>query len=781
MEPNIQKICYSIMLSVLTTVGALGQLSLDEFPADRQLYGRVGDERIVELPISGTVTSNTGITSLSAKLLVGTQTIDSDTEILSFSAGQATFSLRLDLPVTRTNHRVELRDDVTNLVLASADFVVAGDVYLINGQSNAEAGYVLERVDRDPFLRGYNPLSDTDDPGWTDIENAACGQWMGRTANALSNEFDLPIGVFNFAEGGRKLEHFQPGATSRNFETSFELLREAGVRDQVKGFLWSQGEADGFGISIKAYRAGLTSLFNAYLDSLSLVDEVYLWQVRAFSCSGQTPNVMEAQRRMNDALEYVTMLSTVNVEGKIDSCHFPYENGREVLGNWMADLLRAEVYGVAQVGYISPTLDSARITGPQKISLFFDLKGANQLEITGAPWDDFLVEGLGIPAVSGSVSGNILDLTFDQPVDAAEGISYYTHLGTAIDYVHSNFGLGVVTFYNESLTVGDGATGSVPDADLRMSTNVSSISVGDDIEVEIELLNQGTQTLRETEVHIPLLASLGYGSGQSVEVTTGNFDKPTDTWTVPFVRPGEQAVLTITYRVLNDAQPITLWGQVICSELSEDDSTPLNGLAGRIHEDDEARVVLGDPSQDCSFSANLISSECYTDSLEYWRLAFETEGLLAGSITTFDFAPTQALNWQNTAGNEISLSFDTLSQRNGIPLRISIQQNADISCASSFTISPPTDCRETDSVSSQELPFFSSLEFSPNPVQSSGVLVLTSVNRSTIQQLTLQDATGRKVYSSLLLSGQNEVPLPALPPGIYVLRVGTSVGKVLIY
>ncbi len=776
-------ISYCVLaLSISLSSVSSAQLSLDEFPTDRQLYGRIGDERVVDLPISGTVSSNTGITSLSAKLLVGTQVVDTDTQVLSFSGGQANFLLELDLPVTRTNHRVELSNTVTNAVLASADFVVAGDVYVVNGQSNAEAGFILDRSDRDPFLRGYNPLADADDPGWSNIEDAPCGQWMGRTANALSNEFDLPIAVFNFAEGGKPLSFFQPGASSRNFETSFELLREAGVRDEVKGFLWSQGEADGFGISIKDYRAQLTSLFDTYLDSLALVDDIYLWQVRAFACSGQTPNVMEAQRRMNDELSYVTMLSTVNVEGLPDSCHFPYLNGRQILGNWMADLLRVENYGATKTGFLSPTLDSARITGPQKITLFYDLKGANQLAVTGVPWIDFQLEGPNVRAIGGTVTGNTVDLFFNQSVNGAEGVSYYSHVGTANDYLHTDLGLGVVTFFNESLTRGDRATGSVPDADLRMSSTASSLTAGDDVEVVVELLNQGTRSLREVEVNIPLDPAIRYGNGQSTEVTAGDFDNPTDTWTVPVVRPGETATLTITYRVLDASQPIMVWGQVICSEMPEEDSTPLNGLTGRIHEDDEARVVLGDLSQNCSFSANLISSACAADSLAYWNLRFSNEGLLSGSQVNYSFNPMEALNYLSSSNQEISLSFDTLSVRNGLPLRITLAQNGDRTCASSFTIQPPTECRETAPSSNEELPALTQLGFSPNPVKRGGIVSISSQNTKSSRQAFLHDATGRIVLQTTFGPQQRELQLPnSLPEGLYLLRVGNEIGKVLIF
>ncbi|MFK8057074.1 MAG: sialate O-acetylesterase [Saprospiraceae bacterium] len=786
MRLTFYRFCCVSMLCVFTTLGAFGQLILNEFPTDMQLYGRVGDERIVEVPISGTVTSSAGITSLSAKLLVGTQVIDLVSEQLTFDAGIATFSFTLDLPVSRTNHSIELRDETTDLLLASATSVVAGDVYLVNGQSNALGGYSIESVDRDPFLRGYRPLADPSNPGWTSVTNVPCGAWMGRTGNELTNQLDLPIAIFNFAEGGRKLVNFQPGASSRNFENTFEILTEAGVRDNVTGFLWSQGESDGFNSTIKDYREKLTSLFDHYLDSLNLVDEVYLWQVRAFSCSGVTPNIMEAQRRMNDQHENVTMLSTVNVEGDPDSCHFPYINGREILGNWMADLLLTEQYGISKIGYLSPTLDSARITGPQKITLFYDLKGASELAFTGAPWLDFQAEGTNVRAVDGSVSGNTVDLLFDTAISDAEGVSYYAHVGVALDFVHTNLGLGVVTFYNESLTPGDRAAGSAPDADLRMRSNVSTIAVGEDVEVEIELFNAGSTSLREAEVQIPLLASLSYGNGQATEVTSGVYDESTDTWLVPFVRPGESATLTITYRVLDATQPINVWAEVVHAELSEDDSTPLNGIVGEVHEDDEARVVLGDSSLDCSFSAALISSECTVDSLTYWQIGFASEGLQSGASVTFNFAPGDALNWVSTSNEILSLSYDTLSLRGALPLTISVEQNGDSSCERSFTLTSPDSCRLTpviiDTVdAANRTLLFSELTFSPNPVKSGSVVEIASNKNILRQRATLYDARGREVYSINLAAQQTELQLPVLAAGMYVLRVGRSIGKVLLY
>lgn len=789
----VQRLCCVFILFVTSTLGAFAQLSLDAFPADFQLYGRFGQERIVEVPIRGSVDSTSGITSLSAKLLVGTNIIDADTIPLEFVDGEASFEMTLQLPVTRTNHRVELRNTTTNELLALANNVVAGDVYLINGQSNAQAGYYLAVEDRDPFLRGYNPDRAADFstfPGWTTSEHAACGQWMGRAANSISQAYDLPIAIFNFAEGGQPLTYFERDAPSQNFEYTFSSLSAAGVKEQVKGFLWSQGEADGFGTSIKEYRTQLTSFFETYLDSLPLVDEVYLWQVRAFSCAGRTPNVMEAQRRMNDALPFVKMLSTVNVEGHPDSCHFPYNNGRATLGNWIADVLLVEKYGEVKTGYFSPTVDSARITGPNKITLFFDLKGAENLVATGMPWADFAAEGLQVRADSGAVSGGTVDLFFKAEIGAATGVSYFAHVGQAMDYLHSNRGLGVVTFYNETLTPGDRATGSIPDADLRMQTDVTRLVTGTDVLVEIALINQGDRSLRETEVRIPLPIALRYGDGSFVAATEGVFDNSSDTWLVPFVRPQDTATLRIRYRVLDDSLPIPVWAQVVHSELEEVDSQPFNGTLGRIQEDDEARVVLGDATQNCSFGAQLISSECIPDSsFTYWRIAFSTDGLPSDSALTFNFSPTEALDTLSSVDQMITLSFDTLSRRDALPLFLQLEQNGDSTCTSSFILDAPDSCRltvvvvppDTLDTSNGHTPKLSALSFSPNPVRSGAVVELSQRTNLFDERIFLFDATGREVYAARLGAQQTQIQLPNLPAGMYLLRVGRSVGKVLIY
>ena len=71
----------------------------------------------------------------------------------------------------------------------------------------------------------------------------------------LMDDLQIPIAIFNGAHGGQPIEFFQaPGdyktSTSSNYGRMYYRLNKTRLKENVRAILWSQGEANSFGVGL---------------------------------------------------------------------------------------------------------------------------------------------------------------------------------------------------------------------------------------------------------------------------------------------------------------------------------------------------------------------------------------------------------------------------------------------------------------------------------------------------------------------------------------------------
>lgn len=772
----ILRFCISAILIAVSLSEVIGQVSISAFPQDKQLYPRALGASSAPCKIEGSVGAGQGSVSLSAKLYAGTQLIEQKDITLQTNTSSADFSITLNIPVTRQNHRVTLQRIGVNTPLAQAIEVVAGDVYIVNGQSNAVAGFSIAAVDRDSFLRGVLVNGE-----WTLMQFTGAGEWMGHAAKVLSNQHDVPIAAFNFAVGAQRLDFFLPQASGQgNFAEVKRALTAAGVSGKVRGLCWFQGEADGWEASIKSYREGLTSLFEIY-DEEFTIDRFYAFQTRTFSCGHLEPYVMEAQRRLDRELNYLDVIASTNAVH--DSCHFPYSQGYETLGRRLAEVISYREYNEGSARVLSPNIDSARITQDKEITLYFNTHGG-QMAYTGNPWSEFRAEGPELRASSGTVIGNTIRLAFPSSVAQASGITYLSHSGPAPDFIHASTGEGAFTFYNIPLKPGDGEPGNYADAELVLRSSATSLVEATIFSVDVILKNTGPTTLEDVVVSIPLLRpQLIYEGGNEASTSVGEFDIFTDQWSVPSVGPRDSAVLTLSYFTARADAAARMWAQVLQADnLIDEDSSPGNGIPGEVYEDDEARIVIGDRSADCIFSVEATQSACNisgTDST--WNI----------TLSAFDANPSSRivrgipggnLTWNPNTNLALQLNVAVLRANNQLPLELNIIHTNDPTCASILEIVPPVACGGISDLSDDEA--IESLKLWPNPIYKGQVLFVELSKSSTQADLPIQLFTMSGQVQPILnffwLDSSTLGLNLDVSAGVYVVRIGNQTRQVLV-
>ncbi len=284
------------------------------------------------------------------------------------SASAPRFSFTVSLPVALTSTDLDLvavtADGGRHRIHRAVD-VVAGDVLLVQGQSNAQAGEQVRSTssdgDRSRWVRTYGTSNNNNSRlaaaigGWTyamgdNIQRVgAIGQWAVRMGQLMSAELRIPIAVVNGARGGRGIAYFarndsDPTDGSTSYGMLLDRLNRAGLTGPgaVDAMLWYQGEADRDDAA--KHVAGFTELVADWRQDYGAKLPVYVDQVRSSPCNEAEPVALrDAQRRLPETIANLRVLSTTGLNGH-EGCHFHYLDGYRTLGEHTAAVLLADLY-----------------------------------------------------------------------------------------------------------------------------------------------------------------------------------------------------------------------------------------------------------------------------------------------------------------------------------------------------------------------------------------------------------------------------------------------------
>ena len=343
--------------------------------------------------------------------------------------------------------------------VATVEDVVCGDVFLIDGQSNAVAiDYHNENtadLQGSTFVRSYgSSITDSSlvadrsfgeavaEAGYT---HGAIGQWGLVLANAVKDAQELPILVINGAYGGTRVDqHQRNDGDHDDVNTIYGRLlwraEQAGVADSVRAIFWHQGESDGS----QAYATHLdlwTAMYDDWLDDYPNVEGVFPFQVRA-GCGNPTWN-RNIHREMPGLLpKVIGNMSTTGVNGH-DNCHF-YSAAYVEWGERMARIVNRELYGTADARNIeAPNPEQATWETTTQLAIDYGATGGGLSLQSGAGAYFGLSDGATISDVS--VAGTTVILTTAAP-STATWVSFVDVAGD-IPWLVNDLGIGSFAYY----------------------------------------------------------------------------------------------------------------------------------------------------------------------------------------------------------------------------------------------------------------------------------------------------------------------------------------------
>lgn len=383
--------------------------------------------------------------------------------------GAAPFQFEFDVPIPAglVAYDVRLAAAVGEIEapLAEVTDLVAGDIYLINGQSNAFANMYSgdANVNQTPFLRSFgvnvvDPGATANTVAWYPAQGngssaaGGIGQWAIRMANVLSTAHEVPIAVINGSLGGQPIGYFErndedPADLATNYGRLLYRMQAAGLDDDVRAILWYQGESDGE--AWEAHAAGFEALIEDWSEDYGDIEQLYVTQIRE-GCGGNHIRTREWQRALPDMMDGVTVMSTNGLDGH-DGCHYAYAEGYEVLGDRYAALLGRDLYGEGPAADVEPPnpMSATLENGGTEIVITLRNEGEPMVFDAGAEVD-FAVEGAAVTVVTGSAVAGEVRLVLSGDATGATGVTYRGHV-LAGPWVTSDTGLGLLSFWNVPL------------------------------------------------------------------------------------------------------------------------------------------------------------------------------------------------------------------------------------------------------------------------------------------------------------------------------------------
>ena len=449
---------------------AIGQINYTAVPIDLQLVARDKVTNLGNVKIEGNVDQSSGYDSIKVEMYRNEVLLNSVDKELIYIDSKAPFEFNVSIQAELANYSFkifgykssgaifELNKTISN--------VVAGDAYIIQGQSNAVASIRTGSANsnKSDFIRVYasgtlDPIALLANDAWYlangDVNttfNGNTGQWGLKLARLLIDNLKIPIAIFNGANGGKAISFFkapQDYKTSQdsNYGRLYYRLNKTGLKNSVRAVLWSQGEKEAqvSTTSIINYKNYFKSLENSWLIDYPNIEKFYIFQTKDCQCATTAEGKMrvkEAQRQLALENDEIDVMPTTSLLLSGDNCHFSFSKGYESFATRIYKLVLHDIYGKSFNEEINaPMIKSLEFTAPNNLVLETDaielkFSSNDQTTILTRLRQDFeLTNAQGVTITGVSILGNkiIFTLSGDPgPIGNISFVGYNSNIGFTI-------------------------------------------------------------------------------------------------------------------------------------------------------------------------------------------------------------------------------------------------------------------------------------------------------------------------------------------------------------
>lgn len=468
--------CYANTTVKIDTSLTTGNFNFINFPKDLQLYGRNLSNDSAKVTIKG-IESSGILKKIDIVIHKDDIPIDFITkELIYDSLGLATFNVECSILSELKNYTFELyttnNEEFSSLVKMASN-IVAGDVIIINGQSNAlskmettSASSVSSNFIRvfsfgtyssSALLNNLNWYVGNIDGGTNTLGNT--GQFGAKIGYEIIENKQIPVAIFNGAYPNVDISYFkknlfQPNDLETNYGRLLYRLENTELKDAARAIIWYQGENDSrSNISSQGYYKSLFFLINDWFDDYSNLEYVYIHQIRE-GCNNNSIDVLEiqeAQRALSKSLDHVKIITSIGVPLYEDNCHYDFIGGSEIIGSRLYQLLNKDLYGQSNLKNVeAPQPQTIFRSGQKELTLVLANKNDNYKLESGTEEYFTFSDSTNYVVEATLTSENNVVLNLNKSVENLNHMSLFglAGNGTISPSLKNDSNIGIVSFMN---------------------------------------------------------------------------------------------------------------------------------------------------------------------------------------------------------------------------------------------------------------------------------------------------------------------------------------------
>jgi hypothetical protein len=306
------------------------------------------------------------------------------------------------------------------------------------------------------------------------------GQWGLALAKMIKDQLNIPVAIFNGAHGGQPIEFFQrpsdyTSSTDSNYGRLFYRLQKTGLKEKVRGLLWSQGEANAGAtnnLSIEQYKTYFENLMMFWQEDYPNIEHYYLFQTRECNCGTNSSGrllVKEAQRLLAVENNNLNIMPTTGMQVHSDYCHYPFVNGYEKFALRIFPQVMKDIYGLTlQESIYAPMITDISLSGNileiQTNSESLVSNNSNTSALINSLNNDFVFSDSSISIVNFQLDSGKLILNLNQSPSNNTTLSFIGVSSNLEDNITNGSGIELVSFSDLCISGNcDGSSGQNSD------------------------------------------------------------------------------------------------------------------------------------------------------------------------------------------------------------------------------------------------------------------------------------------------------------------------------
>lgn len=486
MNKAIYFICIYLFFQTEVFAQRFFSVVFNQLPKDFQLYAR-DDQNQATVPISGKI-ELAGWSYFSTIVYRNNLRVGYVRENIKYSGTTATvgsFEMSPKIKAELADYSLEVyacRNSSDSVQIVRRNDLVAGDFYVIQGQSNAAAilsypnysNKYCRTIGRQP---DGVPNFKSEDTLWRSQEwvTPEVGYWGRELSKLIVEQHKIPVCIINGAIPGKTIEQHSdrnnttPADPNTLYGHLLYRVNKSGAT-RIRAFFFYQGEDDALR-SIGGYGAKFDKLHTYWQADFPTVDKFVIFQINLlftpFYEAGAIRNIQRTAKTIYPKTDHV---GTIGLPPPPDGVHYT-EGGYKVLAERTFKFIGPHFYGVKpDQPFRYPDVQKIFYTNAQKnaIKLLFDegqnLVWGNDTTFTNAQnqsiirrlKDQFFLDGnesKPAPISSWSIQNNQLILNLSESSTATKinylpSYSQDTYIGP---YLKNQLGWGALSFHEVAI------------------------------------------------------------------------------------------------------------------------------------------------------------------------------------------------------------------------------------------------------------------------------------------------------------------------------------------